>query len=341
MRGFTKCRASLRNGAGPYCLVRRGFDMSLHDPSHVASCPGGWMVRKGWGSPSQVKIRGGQGGNVEGRGGLRGDFTKGGSTVRFLFTPTGAIPGPSLPPLPPLFPSVPEARSGMTPVIRDMDASYSRFRRLWDGKGGNCPMAEVVEMEVEGAVPETNTRESNRAISAMTSPWIEKYRPESLSDIIAHQDIMSTCELLLPACHIHSCGLHAAGDHPTGQSRRTLGAPLIIGLLRSESLRGQQQAPPLAALRSPRHGQDIVHPRDGQADLRAKVQSEECTPQMPHYGSEHLNHRPTRGKRKFSRSCKKKGPSNLGGMVCRQRSFGPTLPPHLSAEHDAGTQRIG
>jgi hypothetical protein len=49
-------------------------------------------------------------------------------------------------------------------------------------------------MEVEGGAPETNTRESNRAIAAMTSPWIEKYRPESLSDIIAHQDILGTCE---------------------------------------------------------------------------------------------------------------------------------------------------
>uniref|UniRef100_A0A7S1GSB5 AAA+ ATPase domain-containing protein n=1 Tax=Hemiselmis andersenii TaxID=464988 RepID=A0A7S1GSB5_HEMAN len=47
-------------------------------------------------------------------------------------------------------------------------------------------------MEVEGPAPQT--REENRAIAAMTSPWIEKYRPESLKDIIAHQDIMATLD---------------------------------------------------------------------------------------------------------------------------------------------------
>jgi hypothetical protein len=36
------------------------------------------------------------------------------------------------------------------------------------------------------------TREEHNAVAAMTSPWIEKYRPETLQDLIAHQDIVDT-----------------------------------------------------------------------------------------------------------------------------------------------------
>jgi len=56
-------------------------------------------------------------------------------------------------------------------------------------QGGSSAAAETMEVDGE---PAHKTREENRAISAMTSPWIEKYRPESLKDIIAHQDIMAT-----------------------------------------------------------------------------------------------------------------------------------------------------
>ena len=38
------------------------------------------------------------------------------------------------------------------------------------------------------------TRQEHNAVAAMTSPWIEKYRPETLQDLIAHQDIVETGE---------------------------------------------------------------------------------------------------------------------------------------------------
>ena len=44
--------------------------------------------------------------------------------------------------------------------------------------------------KIEG--PSTRTREEHNAVAAMTSPWIEKYRPETLKDLIAHQDIVET-----------------------------------------------------------------------------------------------------------------------------------------------------
>mmetsp|Transcript_28735 Transcript_28735/g.71204 ORF Transcript_28735/g.71204 Transcript_28735/m.71204 type:complete len:350 (+) Transcript_28735:227-1276(+) len=51
---------------------------------------------------------------------------------------------------------------------------------------------EMMEVENDGSVVQAVTREERMAISALTSPWIEKYRPETLADIIAHQDIMAT-----------------------------------------------------------------------------------------------------------------------------------------------------
>jgi hypothetical protein len=44
------------------------------------------------------------------------------------------------------------------------------------------------------------TREEVQAIAAMTSPWVEKYRPESLSDVIAHHDIVATREFPRSSC---------------------------------------------------------------------------------------------------------------------------------------------
>lgn len=41
------------------------------------------------------------------------------------------------------------------------------------------------------------SREEHNAVAAMTSPWIEKYRPDTLQDLIAHQDIVETGEILL------------------------------------------------------------------------------------------------------------------------------------------------
>jgi hypothetical protein len=38
------------------------------------------------------------------------------------------------------------------------------------------------------------SREEHNAVAAMTSPWIEKYRPDTLKDLIAHQDIVETGE---------------------------------------------------------------------------------------------------------------------------------------------------
>jgi replication-associated recombination protein RarA len=52
-------------------------------------------------------------------------------------------------------------------------------------------MDEIMEDAVPAAQP-ASSREEHRAIAMMTSPWIEKYRPDSLADIIAHQDIMTT-----------------------------------------------------------------------------------------------------------------------------------------------------
>lgn len=55
-------------------------------------------------------------------------------------------------------------------------------------------MADMMVMEEDPSVRAPRTAEEKKAIAAMTSPWIEKYRPDSLKDIIAHQDIMTTRE---------------------------------------------------------------------------------------------------------------------------------------------------
>ena len=55
--------------------------------------------------------------------------------------------------------------------------------------------AQVAGMEEIAADSKTcagRSREEHNAVAAMTSPWIEKYRPETLKDLIAHQDIVDT-----------------------------------------------------------------------------------------------------------------------------------------------------
>lgn len=58
-------------------------------------------------------------------------------------------------------------------------------------------MQDVVEVGSSSSEEKKGprTREEVQAIAVMTSPWVEKYRPESLADVIAHHDIVATCEL--------------------------------------------------------------------------------------------------------------------------------------------------
>jgi hypothetical protein len=50
------------------------------------------------------------------------------------------------------------------------------------------------ENAVPAPAPAGRSREEHNAVAAMTSPWIEKYRPDTLKDLIAHQDIVETGE---------------------------------------------------------------------------------------------------------------------------------------------------
>ena len=54
------------------------------------------------------------------------------------------------------------------------------------------PMAEA---DTTIPVHSRRTRDEYVSVAAMTSPWIEKYRPDSLNDLIAHQDIVETSKL--------------------------------------------------------------------------------------------------------------------------------------------------
>lgn len=48
-------------------------------------------------------------------------------------------------------------------------------------------------MEVEApAKPVAPPLHGPLSIAQLTSPWVEKYRPESLGDVIAHHDIVAT-----------------------------------------------------------------------------------------------------------------------------------------------------
>jgi replication factor C subunit 3/5 len=56
---------------------------------------------------------------------------------------------------------------------------------------------EVVEEHVS-AVAKGDAGDAP-AVAALATPWVEKYRPETLGDVIAHTDIVSTRELPRPA----------------------------------------------------------------------------------------------------------------------------------------------
>ena len=52
---------------------------------------------------------------------------------------------------------------------------------------------EIVEEHV-AAAPSKGGAGDVPAVAALSTPWVEKYRPETLGDVIAHTDIVSTCE---------------------------------------------------------------------------------------------------------------------------------------------------
>lgn len=60
--------------------------------------------------------------------------------------------------------------------------------------------------------PNSNNKGKNVVVAAAPSqgkatPWVEKYRPQSLADVAAHRDIVDTSkQFLLPTiCHIKCC----------------------------------------------------------------------------------------------------------------------------------------
>jgi len=61
-------------------------------------------------------------------------------------------------------------------------------------------MADEMEVVVEhvSAVAKGDAGDAP-ALAALATPWVEKYRPETLSDVIAHTDIVSTRESPRPA----------------------------------------------------------------------------------------------------------------------------------------------
>ena len=52
---------------------------------------------------------------------------------------------------------------------------------------------EVVE-EHAAAGPSKGGDSFMAPVAGLSTPWVEKYRPETLGDVIAHTDIVSTCE---------------------------------------------------------------------------------------------------------------------------------------------------
>lgn len=52
---------------------------------------------------------------------------------------------------------------------------------------------EVVE-EHDAAGPSKGGDGFMAPVAGLSTPWVEKYRPETLGDVIAHTDIVSTCE---------------------------------------------------------------------------------------------------------------------------------------------------
>jgi replication factor C subunit 3/5 len=57
-------------------------------------------------------------------------------------------------------------------------------------------------MEVEApAKPVAPPMNGPGSIAQLTSPWVEKYRPESLGDVIAHHDIVATLNRFVDQVH--------------------------------------------------------------------------------------------------------------------------------------------
>ena len=52
---------------------------------------------------------------------------------------------------------------------------------------------EVVEEQL-AAAPSKGILGDVPTVAALSTPWVEKYRPETLGDVIAHTDIVTTCE---------------------------------------------------------------------------------------------------------------------------------------------------
>ena len=42
--------------------------------------------------------------------------------------------------------------------------------------------------------------------ATLSTPWVEKYRPESLCDVIAHTDIVTTRMYMMLPVHVYKCG---------------------------------------------------------------------------------------------------------------------------------------
>ena len=53
-------------------------------------------------------------------------------------------------------------------------------------------MSDVEVMEEE--VPSIPGNAGIDPVVALECPWIEKYRPETLNDVVAHKDILTTCD---------------------------------------------------------------------------------------------------------------------------------------------------
>lgn len=56
-------------------------------------------------------------------------------------------------------------------------------------------MDEADQMEVETEVEQNSDTKADKssAIEISQLPWIEKYRPKSLSELIAHDEIINIC----------------------------------------------------------------------------------------------------------------------------------------------------
>jgi hypothetical protein len=61
-----------------------------------------------------------------------------------------------------------------------------------ESKGGDAEDSKAVEVKSDAAAP---SRMAALAASKINI-WVEKYRPSSLDDLVAHDDIISICKLI-------------------------------------------------------------------------------------------------------------------------------------------------